>query len=369
MGLFDRKRTIETVAPMRGADVAAQIGPAPTLDAFYPFGGADYLASREEAMSVPAIARARNMICNSIATIPLITRDKETGTIIDQPIVIDEPDRRVPGSVSWVWACEDLLFTGFSYFQVQSLFADTFRVREMWRVSPNRVGTFLNDTGTEILYYTVDGKQVPERGVGSLVVFYGNDEGLLNRAGRTIRAGAELERAAAMYAREPVPSMVLKSNGTALPADRIAKLLDAWGAARRNRGTAFLNADITMETVGFTPEQIGLNAAREIIATELARAVGIPAYFIDAPTGSSMTYQNAQTARQTLLDFSLLPLMNSITSRLSMPDFTPSTQRVEFDLKAYLRGSEKERAEIYKILFDIGAITTDEIRQMEDMIS
>ena len=101
MGLFDRKRTIETVAPSRGADVAAQIGPAPTLDAFYPFGGADYLATREEAMSVPAIARARNMICNSIATIPLITRDKATGTIIDQPIVIDDPDRRVPGAVSW----------------------------------------------------------------------------------------------------------------------------------------------------------------------------------------------------------------------------------------------------------------------------
>jgi len=369
MGLFDRKRTIEADAPMRGADIDAQIGPAPTLDAFYPFGGADYLASREEAMSVPAIARARNMICNSIATIPMITRDKTTGQVIDQPVVISDPDKRVPGAASWVWACEDLLFTGWSYFQVMSLFADTGRVREMWRVAPNRVGTFLDSNGTSILYYTVDGKQVPDSGVGSLVVFYGNDEGLLNRAGRTIRAGAELERAAAMYAREPVPSMVLKSNGAALPADRIAKLLDAWGAARRNRGTAFLNADITMETVGFTPEQIGLNAAREIIATELARAVGIPAYFIDAPTGSSMTYANASTARQTLLDFSLLPLMNSISSRLSMPDFTPSTQRVEFDLKAYLRGSEKERAEIYKILFDIGAITTDEIRQMEDMIS
>jgi HK97 family phage portal protein len=369
MGLFDRKRTIETVAPSRGADIAAQIGPAPTLDAFYPFGGADYLATREEAMSVPAIARARNMICNSIATIPLVTRDKVTGQIVEQPVVINEPDKRVPGAASWVWAAEDLLFVGFSYFMIQSVFADTGRVREMWRVAPNRVGVFLNDKGTQIEYYTVDGIQVPFSGVGSLIVFYGNDEGLLNRAGRTIRAGAELERAAAMYAREPVPSMVLKSNGTALPADRIAKLLDAWGAARRNRGTAFLNADITMETVGFTPEQIGLNAAREIIATELARAVGIPAYFIDAPTGSSMTYQNAQTARQTLLDFSLLPLMNSISGRLSMPDFTPQTQRVEFDLKAYLRGSEKERAEIYKILFDIGAITTEEIRQMEDMIS
>jgi hypothetical protein len=308
MGLFDRKRTIEAVAPIRGADIAAQIGPAPTLDAFYPFGGADYLASREEAMSVPSIARARNMICNSIATIPLITRDKTTGQVVDQPVVISDPDKRVPGAASWVWACEDLLFTGFSYFQIMSLFADTGRVREMWRVAPNRIGVFLNDKGTQIEYYTVDGMQVPNGSVvGGLVVFYGNDEGLLNRAGRTIRAGAELERAAAMYAREPVPSMVLKSNGTALPADRIAKLLDAWGAARRNRGTAFLNADITMETVGFSPEQIGLNAAREIIATELARAVGIPAYFIDAPTGSSMTYANASTARQTLLDFSLLP--------------------------------------------------------------
>jgi hypothetical protein len=87
MGLFDRKRTLETVAPMRGADVAAQIGPAPTLEAFYPFGGADYLATREEAMGVPALARARNMICNSIATIPLITRDKATGQIVDQPVV------------------------------------------------------------------------------------------------------------------------------------------------------------------------------------------------------------------------------------------------------------------------------------------
>jgi hypothetical protein len=71
--------------------------------------------------------------------------------------------------------------------------------------------------------------RVPDSGVGSLIVFYGNDEGLLNRAGRTIRAGAELERAAAMYAREPVPSMVLKSNGTALPADRIAKAIGCMG--------------------------------------------------------------------------------------------------------------------------------------------
>ena len=142
MGLFDRKSNVQTVAPSRGADIAASIGPAPTLDAFYPFGGADYLASREEAMSVPAIARARNMICNSIATIPMVTRDKSTGQVVDSPVVVNDPDKRVPGAASWCWAAEDLLFTGFSYFQIMDLFADTGRVRQMWRVAPNRVGVF-----------------------------------------------------------------------------------------------------------------------------------------------------------------------------------------------------------------------------------
>jgi phage portal protein BeeE len=184
----------------------------------------------------------------------------------------------------------------------------------------------------------------------------------------TIRTGAELERAAALYAREPVPQMVLKSNGTALPADRIAKLLESWGASRRNRTTAFLNADISLETLGFDPEKLQLAAARSYIATELARALGIPAYFIDAETGSSMTYSNASTTRQTLLDFSLIPLMNSITERLSMPDFTPSTQRVEYALDDYLRGSALERAQIYEILNRVGALSAEEIRVAEEMI-
>jgi hypothetical protein len=290
------------------------------------------------------------------------------------PRVIRTPDPRVPGSATYVWTLEDILLYGYGYWQITELFADTFRVRSVQRVSPTRVTIQTNSLATEIEYYMVDGSPVPNSGVGSLVVFNGNDEGVLNRAGRTIRTGAELERAAAMYAREPIPSMVLKSNGTALPADRIAKLLDSWATARRNRGTAFLNADVTLETVGFDPEKLQLAAARSYIATEVARACGIPAYYVDAETGSSMTYSNATTQRQTLLDFSLIPLMTSITERLSMPDFIPSTQEVKYDLSDYLRGSDLERANIYKILNSIvdaegnPAITIDEIRQAEELI-
>jgi HK97 family phage portal protein len=369
-------REVLTVATPQSPDVSAQLGPVTSLDSLTPFFGGANTATREEFMSIPTAARARNIICSSIASIGLEVIDRSTGMEIEEalPRVIRTPDPRVPGSATYVWTLEDILLYGYGYWQITELFADTFRVRSVQRVSPTRVTIQTNSLATEIEYYMVDGSPVPNSGIGSLVVFNGNDEGVLNRAGRTIRTGAELERAAAMYAREPIPSMVLKSNGTALPADRIAKLLDSWATARRNRGTAFLNADVTLETVGFDPEKLQLAAARSYIATEVARACGIPAYYVDAETGSSMTYSNATTQRQTLLDFSLIPLMTSVTERLSMPDFIPSTQEVKYDLSDYLRGSDLERANIYKILNSIvdaegnPAITIDEIRQAEELI-
>ena len=377
MGIRDifATRSVETVMPKAGADIAASM-PVTSLDSLTPFFGGVNTATREEAMSVPTVARGRNIICSSIASIGLEVIDRSTGMEIEDatPRVIRTPDPRVPGSATYVWTCEDLLFYGYAYWQITELFSDTYRVRSVQRVSPARVTIQTNSLATEIEYYMVDGSPVPNSGIGSLVVFNGNDEGLLNRAGKTIRTGAELERAAAMYAREPVPSMVLKSNGTALPADRIAKLLDSWGTARRNRSTAFLNADVTMESVGFDPEKLQLNQARSYVSTELARALGIPAYYVDAETGSSMTYSNASNQRQSLLDFSLLPMMTSISERLSMPDFVPQSQRVEYDLSDYLRGSDLERANIYKTLNSIvdaegnPALTVEEIRQAEEMI-
>ena len=367
MGLFSR--SIKTDAPTPTNDVAASIAPYPNSDGLYAVRNAySYTASREEAMSIPTIARARGIICSSIAATPIILRDRSTGVRIDPPRVINTPDPRVPGSAIYVWTAEDILFTGFAYWRILELYADTFRVRRVERIAPTRIGTFLNDNGTEVLYYTIDGNRIPETGLGSVVVFYGNDEGLLNRAGTTIRAGAELERAATMYAREPMPTMILKSNGASLPPDRIAKLLESWGQARRNRSTAFLNADVTLDAVGFDPEKMQLNAARNYISTELSRAIGIPAYFTDAPTGSSMTYSNATLAKQSLLDFSLIPIMTSIEERLSMPDFVSSTTVARFDLDAYLRGSAIERAQVYEVLNRIGALSIEEIQRKEDMI-
>ncbi len=144
--------------------------------------------------------------------------------------------------------------------------SDGARIRAWTRISPDRVTYKTNVQQTEIISYKIDGLDIPTSGVGSIIVFSGLDEGVLNRAGRTIRAAQELEKAAELYAKEPVPTMVLKSNGTNLTPERITKLLESWKVARNTRATAFLNADVELNALGFDPAKLQLNEARMYVS-------------------------------------------------------------------------------------------------------
>jgi len=283
------------------------------------------------------------------------------------PAVINQPDPRVPGSAIYAWLAEDLWLHGVGYGQVLEQYGDTGRVRAWTRVAPDRVTVKLNNNDTEIIGYQVDGSVVPNQGVGSLVVFYGLDEGLLNRAGRTIRAAHALEQAAETFAKEPVPLQVLKSNGTNLPAERISKLLESWRTARLTKSTAFLNADVELQALGIDPAKLQLNEARQYVALELARACNLPAYFVSAEA-TSMTYSNAISERRSLIDFSMKPILTAIEQRLSMPDFCPSTGEIRFSLDEFLRSDALQRAQVYEILNRIGAMSVEQIREEEDLI-
>lgn len=348
-------------------DAASTPAPFNNTGAISPFVFTSSVATRAQAMAVPTIARARGILCSTVASLPMEQYSKLNGAHLPTPAVINQPDPRVPGSAIYAWIAEDLLFHGVAYGQVMEQYGDTGRVRAWTRIAPNRVTQKLNDLQTEIVGYQVDGSVVPTQGVGSLVVFYGLDEGILNRAGRTIRAAHALEQAAETFAKEPVPLQVLKSNGTNLPAERIAKLLEAWRAARTNKSTAFLNADVELQALGIDPAKLQLNEARQYVALELARACNLPAYFVSAET-TSMTYSNTTSERRGLIDFSLRPILSAIEQRLSMPDFVPSTTEIRFSLDDFLRGNALERAQVYQILNTIGAMSVEQIREEEDLI-
>jgi len=360
---------VEATKPTKVSDVAAALTPVQISDSVYNILGGATNTTRQLAMSVPSVARARNIICGTIGSLPLTTFNRITGQYVDPHRVINQPDPRVAGFVIYNWLAEDIWLYGAGYGQVLEMYSSTDggRVRAWTRVSPDRVTVDTDFLNTEITGYKVDGKSVPLQGVGSIIRFDGPDEGLLHRAGKTIAAAVYLENAAVNYAKEPAPTMVLKSNGTNLTAERISALLSAWKTARQSRSTAFLNADVNLEQFGFDPKSLQLAEGRQYVALELARACGIPAYFLSAET-TSLTYSNAVSERRSLVDFSLRPILKSIEERLSLPDFVPNPVMVRFALDDFLRGNALERAQVYEILNRIGAMSVEQIQREEDLI-
>ena len=360
---------VEAAKPGIITDVqAANLQPLQNVD-YFSVLGTPVSTTRALAMSVPSVARARNIICGTIGSLPLTTFNRITGEYVDPHRVINQPDPRVAGFVVYCWLAEDIWMYGAGYGQVLEMYSSTDggRVRAWTRIRPSRVSVDTEIQTDTITGYKIDGKPVPISGVGSIIRFDGPDEGLLHRAGKTIQAAVYLENAAVNYAKEPAPSMVLKSNGTNLTAERISSLLSAWKTARQSRSTAFLNADVELQQFGFDPKTLQLAEARQYVALELSRACNIPAYFLSAET-TSMTYSNAVSERRGLVDFSLRPILKAIEERLSLPDFVPNPVMTRFALDDFLRGNPLERAQVYEILNRIGAMSVEQIQREEDLI-
>jgi HK97 family phage portal protein len=330
----------------------------------FPFRGTS--STRAEAMSVPAVARGRNIICGTIASIPLELRGRDMSKL-PVPNFLQQPDPRTPTSVLMAYTAEDLLFFGRAFWQITEMDETTNRPRSAQWIEQRRVTEKLDPTGYIVTGYQIDSAETPPRGVGSLIAFSGLDEGVLHRAGRTIRTAASLERAVEKYANEPIPSVVLKSNQVLSP-ERVTNLLSTWRQSRQERSTAFINENIEFEHIGFNSSELQLAEARQYLVSEIARLMGIPEWYLGAAAGGSMTYSNVTDERKTLIDFSLRPIMTAIEQRLTLDDITLRGTTVRFNLDDFLRGNANDRADIYTKLIPLGVLSIEEARNLEDMV-
>ena len=362
LGAFSLTSEIKAATPT----ITAAVNVLPSQN-FAPMFMSPY-TTRQEAMEVPSVARARSIICGTAASLPLRSFNKINGAQIDGRTILSQPDPALPTAVVMSWTFDDLVFHDVAYWQVLELSPEDNRPTRARRIDPQRVSYHTEGANNVIINgFWVDGMQVPMSGVGSLIVFYGlGTGGILTRAGRTIKTALDLEKAVSRMAEEPNPAMYIKNSGVDLPASQVSALLSNWKAARAQRSTAYLSGNLEVGTFGFDASQMELSANRMNTATEIARLMNIPAWYLNAESTSS-TYSNTLQERRSLIDLSLMPFLIAVEQRLSMDDITPSTQRVRFEIEEYLRGTALERIEVTGRMLELGLIDINEARQMEGL--
>ncbi len=359
-------------------DVTAQLAPAVMSQGYgagvYSYGGlyatgngAPFM-DRFTALQVPAVARCRNLIAGVISSIDLELYKKSTGAKMESPLWLDQFDMRQPRSVTMAYLIDSLLFYGVAYLKVCSVYQDDLRPSGFEWVSNTRVTVTTDATGEAVQYYSLNGVRVPMSGIGSLVTFQSLLPGVLETGGRTIQAALDLEKAASVAAATPMATGFIKNSGADLPEAQISGLLAAWKAARASRSTAYLTSTLDYQTVGFSPKDMMYNEASQYLATQIARLMNVPAYYISADMNNSMTYQNILDGRKEFVAYSLQPFISAIENRLSMDDITAHGNVVRFALdETFLRADTAARLDAIEKMLNLGLIDLEQAQSMEQL--
>jgi hypothetical protein len=325
-----------TAVPVAPAARAAGWGVGRSRLAPFDFAPPTDVWSREAAMSVPSISQARDLICTGTGALPL------TLYTVDFSDPANPVEQRMPPA-GWMarpdpyrtrqWmlssTTDDLFFLGRAYWRITARYATSFP--SSFELIP-----------AADVNITADGR-ITYNGVeldpADVVEFLSPIDGILYTGARAIATAINLDAAAERFSTAEIPAGWLEQteNSEPLSGDELTVIASDFQAARLQRTVAALNPFIRWHESTMDPSRLQLVEARQYQSVELARVANIPAYFLNAPAGTGMTYTNTAQAKQDLVDFGLLPYIGCIEQTLGGPNVSPRGQFVRLDVNAWLR--------------------------------
>lgn len=287
----------------------------------------EWPVTRAEALRIPAVARARKLVCGTLARMPMRVCSAPGTPLEVQPRWVDRTDKTLSPYHRTLMAVDDLLFYGWSLFQVE-------------RDADMRVES-LDYVPWDRWEFDPDGR-ITIAGVpaapGTVCAIPGPDEGLLRFGSRAIRHADALTAIAERAASTPVPNIELHDTSDRPMQDTdIEKLVSRWAAARRgeNGGVAYTNKTIEVKPHGQQNADMVIEA-RNAAVVDIARAIGIPAAMLDATAAqAALTYETTQGRNGEFVDYGLSPYAAAIAARLGQDDITPTGYHVEIDLTGF----------------------------------
>jgi hypothetical protein len=194
--------------------------PMPIDAAVQAFASSTTSVSRDQALSIPAVLRGRNLIC-VISTLPLEMRGPDR-KVQDSPL-LRQIDSQVPNVVTLAQTVEDLLFEGVSWWRITAFGWDGFPTEaqhlDVCTVSTNTPtewrGRALPSGIHPDSVIWVDGEPVD----GKLIIrFDSPNPPVLTAGARAIRRALKLDQSAERYADNPRPMDFFTPSDDADPA-------------------------------------------------------------------------------------------------------------------------------------------------------
>jgi len=333
MGIFSRKLESANFAsaPVQAAAGASYIG-----------NFLQYTTSSAEvrALSIPTVSRSRDLLAGIIGSVGLKHYSKQwNGEDYDEVYLplepwMEQPDPKVSRSFFFVNLMTDMMLHGVAYAYITTRYSTGLPASFTWLPASNISST--EQTGLPQFYGP--SKELEFNGqpldVSNVIQFLSPTDGILKIGQRAINTTLFLDQAAdRMASLETNPGWLQQIDGEDMSGDDLGSLASAWAAARKQNAIGALSRQVEFREFKNPPQEL-IADQRKYQSLEMARLCSVPAYLVSAPTeGASMTYQNAQQARQDLYLFGARLYMDAIEQTLSSAQVLPRNRFVEFDIE------------------------------------
>lgn len=305
--------------------------------------------ARNAAMSVPTLARGRDLMASVIASTKLCMY-KETWDDTEKEMTEEElaprawlrqPDPAITYSTLMAWTLDDLFFYGRAFWFITSRTQDGFPA-SFTRLPASMIQT-LDQAGP--VWFAPSNEVYFQGGMidpKDLVQFISPVQGIVYQSTNAVQTALKLEASRYRNAESSMPSGVLRqTGGEPLSAQELADLSAAFNAARRENQTAALNEYLEYQETKALPDNMLMIESANYQALEMCRLANIPPYLAGVNIGS-YSYQNARSAREDLYIFGARLYMECVSQTLSMNNVLPRGTYVKFDIDEYLAGMVEE---------------------------
>ncbi|MFJ4434598.1 phage portal protein [Streptomyces sp. NPDC088923] len=346
-------------------------------------GGAQSTAgvpvSETTSLGMPAVWRAVALIAGVSAALPLHTYKDGTRDRAVSPLLRDPHPELTPLEL-WRLAYVHRVLWGNAY--VQKLRAPSGQVKELWPISPERVQVervrptpenptaklfyVTDDWGTGHVLTSRDVMHVPGLGYDGLT---GCSPVRAASQGIGLAQAAE-QGAARLFGRGNLVSGVLQTEQR-LTAEQASALKSRWQAKTAGianaHEVAVLDSGASFQPVTMPLKDSQFLESREFQVVEIARLFGVPPFLLMSTEKSTSWGTGLEQQAQGWITFDLHPTWLAPTEQRVTKELLGSTEYAHYALAGLLRGDSAARATYYRAMRDVGALTSNDIRGLEEM--
>lgn len=342
-------------------------------------GPSGIAVSEVRAGGLPAAWRAVALLAGTVASLPLKAYQSDGPERVPVPsshrssVLLSEPHHDLTAFEFWEVAVSHALLWGNAYLPFVRddlqrltgfLITHPSQVRPWRDPKTHKKWYFVRDDNEWIVLTDNDLLHIPGIGYDGVA---GISPVRAAREGFAVAIAAE-EYSARMFSSGLLAGGVLRTEKNLNPEQ--ADMLQARWASRTSglgnaHKTVVLDNGANFERLSMPPEDAQFLESRSFQVSEIARMFGVPPHMLMDTEKSTSWGTGIEQQAIGFVTFTLRPWLTRIEQRLTRL-IRPNSVYARYNIEGLLRGDAAARSAFYRTMWELGALSTNEIRALEE---